>query len=169
MRYVVQTLWPLHIHIALFHFQLAVKVEDTHLPLSTKKRTTRQSKYTNGDLPGGAHDNNDWRKRFITTYEKWLGMRAEPWIISERENVAALQAIWNVVYPHIDYVVDTECAVYHIVSIRFLLFSMFFFTAYMVLTQTGQSACFRVAEWLWVISRGYVQGHVCGREIFAQG
>ncbi|KAI0302275.1 hypothetical protein BC826DRAFT_966257 [Russula brevipes] len=97
---------------------LAVKVEDTHLPLSTKKRAIRQSKYTNADLPGGVHDNNDWRKRFITTYEKWLGMRAEPWIISEHENVAALQAIWNVVYPHIDYVVDVECAVYYIANQR---------------------------------------------------
>jgi hypothetical protein len=39
--------------------------------------------------------NNDWRKKFITTYEKWLGTRAEPWIVREYENLATLQAIWN--------------------------------------------------------------------------
>ncbi|KAI0276550.1 hypothetical protein BC826DRAFT_1192694 [Russula brevipes] len=76
------------------------------------------TKYTNADLPEGTLDNNDWQKRFITTYEKWLGTHAEPWVVGENENLAALQAIWNVVYPHIDHVIDADGPVYYIANQR---------------------------------------------------
>jgi len=123
---VCQYLQPLHVYSFLCYFQTAVKVEDSDVshPKKQSGRTTqaqvegskRTSKYTNNDLPQGALENNDWRKKFITTYVKWLGAHAGPWVDSEEENVAAMQAIWNTVYPHIDHTIDVDGPVYYIVS-----------------------------------------------------
>jgi hypothetical protein len=86
----------------------------------------RQSKYTNLDLPQGAQVNNAWRKKFITTYEKWLGTRSEPWDVAEKDSCEALQLIWNTIYPHIDYVVDADGPVFYIVSV-FLFFGRYLY------------------------------------------
>jgi len=51
-------------------------------------------KYTHLDLPHGALNNNNWQKKFIPTYEKWLGACTELWLISKDPNhISALQAI----------------------------------------------------------------------------
>ena len=106
-------------------FQIAVKVEDSDVPQLRKQsgrapwgqaKGSKRQKYTNSDLPQGALDNNDWRKKFISTYEKWLGAHAGPRVADEVTNVAAMQAIWNAIYPHIDYTIDVNCPVYYIVS-----------------------------------------------------
>jgi hypothetical protein len=108
---------------------MAIKVEDPDTPdvPHSKRRSGRAThtlaegskhptKYTNSDLPKGTLENNDWRRKFITTYEKWLGARAGPWIDKEDENAAAMQAIWDTVYPHIDYTIEVDGPVYYIVS-----------------------------------------------------
>ena len=108
---------------------MVVKAEDTNIPCPKKRCgcTTqaeggkRVTKYTNIDLPQGALDNNDWRKKFVTTYVKWLGAHAGPWINNEDENVAAMQTIWNTVYPHIDYAIDVDGPIYNIVSYSFIV------------------------------------------------
>ena len=105
---------------------MSVKVEEPDMP-PTKRQSgqneggKRQTKYTNIDLPQGAQLNNAWRKRFITTYEKWLGTHSEPWEVAEKDSCEALQLIWNAVYPHIDYVVDADGAVFYIVSVFLFL------------------------------------------------
>jgi hypothetical protein len=79
------------------------------------ERPKHQIKDPKFDLPRGVHDNNDWDKKFIPTYKKFLGTRAKPWTIDEDESIAALQVIWGAVYPHIDYVIDANCLAYHMV------------------------------------------------------
>jgi hypothetical protein len=109
---------------------MAVKVEDSdgQRPKKRSGRTTqaegvkRVTKYTNSDLPQGALENNDWRKKFITTYEKWLGACAGPWINDEDKNIAVMQTIWNAVYPHIEHTIDVDGPVYYIVSCSIPLF-----------------------------------------------
>lgn len=141
MRYVCQYLQPLYVHSYLCYSQISVKVEDSDMS-RPKKRSGRPTqaeggkritKYTNSDLPQGALDNNDWRKKFITTYEKWLGAYAGPWIKNEDENVAAMQAIWNAIYPHIKYTVEVDGPVYYIVS-RFVYCHPPFFILSIILT-----------------------------------
>ena len=73
-------------------------------------------KNTNSGLPRGVDDNDDWYKKFIPTYNKWLGTRVKPWVIDEDESIAALQVIWKAVYPRIDYVIDANCLVYRMAS-----------------------------------------------------
>ena len=80
------------------------------------KRPKHGMEDTNFELPRGVHDNNDWDKKFIPTYTKWLGTRVKPWVVDKDESIAALQVIWRAVYPHIDYVIDADCFAYHIVS-----------------------------------------------------
>jgi hypothetical protein len=101
-------------------------------------------KYTHLDLPHGALDNNDWQKKFILTYEKWLGACVEPWLISKDPNhISALQAIWNAVYPHIDHVIDMDSPVYHIVSLSVSILSLSSFQR-----PIGQPTCLSVAAQL---------------------
>ncbi len=50
--------------------------------------------YTHLNLPHSTLNNNNWQKKFMTMYEKWLGAYAEPWLVSKDLNhVSALQAI----------------------------------------------------------------------------
>jgi hypothetical protein len=86
----------------------------THEPHVERPR--HRIKSTNSDLPHGVHDNGDWYKKFIPTYNKWLGTRVTPWIIDEVESIGALQVIWRAVYPYIDYAIDADCMVYRLVS-----------------------------------------------------
>ena len=107
-----------------------------------KKRSGRNeggkciTKYTNADLPQGAQLNNTWRKKFITTYEKWLGTCTEPWDVEDTDSCMALQAIWNTVYPHIDYVVDADGPVFYIVSSFF--FALYLFFPYSLISYTNR-------------------------------
>jgi hypothetical protein len=104
---------------------MTVKIEDSDIahPKKRSGHTTqaqveggkRPTKYRNSDLPQGALENNNWRKKFITTYQKWLGARAGPWINSEDENLATMQTIWDAVYPHINHTIEADGPVYYIV------------------------------------------------------
>ena len=103
---------------------MTVKVEDFDITCPKKRSgcTTqaqvecgkRPTKYTNSDLPQGTLDNNDWRKKFITTYQKWLGARAGPWINNKDENLATMQTIWDAVYPYINHTIEVDGPVYYI-------------------------------------------------------
>jgi hypothetical protein len=111
-------------------FQLGVKVEDANMPPTKKQGGCSEggkchTKFTNCNLPQGSHDSNNWCRKFIPTYEKWLGTRTEPWIIDKNENVATLQTIWNAVYPHVDHIVDIDGPVYHIVSCIFPFYLLY--------------------------------------------
>jgi hypothetical protein len=151
VQYVGQFLWLSHAYGHLCCTQMAVKVEDSDIPLPKKQsvRTTQAlaeggkcvAKYTNADLPQGALENNDWRKKFIPTYEKWLGARAGPWVNNEDKNLAAMQAIWNAVYPHIDYTIEVDGPVYWIVS-RFVSCDSAFFIISITLTLIDPTTCF---------------------------
>ncbi|KAI0283694.1 hypothetical protein BGY98DRAFT_1093785 [Russula aff. rugulosa BPL654] len=83
------------------------------------ERPRHEIKDPRSKLPNGVDDNGDWYKKFIPTYKKWLGTRDKPWSTIDRdESIAALQVIWRAVYPHIDYVIDAECFVYHLATHR---------------------------------------------------
>lgn len=48
-------------------------------------------KYTHLDLPNGALNNNNWQKKFIPMYEKWLGACTELWLVNKApEHISVL-------------------------------------------------------------------------------
>jgi hypothetical protein len=49
-------------------------------------------------LPEGAELFNRFRAVFIPTYERWVGMQPNPWLIPDDDAVKALRAIWNTIY-----------------------------------------------------------------------
>ncbi|KAF8499774.1 hypothetical protein F5888DRAFT_111124 [Russula emetica] len=104
------------------NFSLAIKDGGTTTIIPPRtyeprvERPKHRIKDTNIGLPHGVYD--DWYKKFIPTYKKWLGTRVKPWIIDEDESIAALQVIWRAIYPHIDYVIDAKCLVYRMANTR---------------------------------------------------
>ncbi|KAH9023836.1 hypothetical protein EDB85DRAFT_300801 [Lactarius pseudohatsudake] len=52
----------------------------------------------NSCLPPGADTNNRFRRVFIPTYERWVGTRANPWLIPDHVAIPVLQTIWDAVY-----------------------------------------------------------------------
>lgn len=82
---------------------------------SRVERPRHRIRDTDSNLPHGVSDNDDWSKKFIPTYKKWLSTRVKPWIDDNDKSVAALQVIWRAVYPHIDYVIDADCSEYRLV------------------------------------------------------
>jgi len=120
---------PLHFHTYFIFLKLAITAGETTTitpPYTYEPRIERPKhriKDTDFGLPHGVHDNNDWHKKFIPTYKKWLGTRAKPWVIDKHESIAALQVIWRAVYPHIDYIIDVncpvDCMVSHVITIHY--------------------------------------------------
>ena len=49
-------------------------------------------------LPDGAELYNRFRRIFIPTYEHWVGMQSNPWLITDDVAVLVLQAIWDTIY-----------------------------------------------------------------------
>ncbi|KAI9433889.1 hypothetical protein H4582DRAFT_1788806, partial [Lactarius indigo] len=49
-------------------------------------------------LPPGTETNNRFRRVFIPTYERWVGTRANPWVIPDHVAIPVLQTIWDAVY-----------------------------------------------------------------------
>ena len=49
-------------------------------------------------LPDGAELYNQFRGIFIPTYERWVGMQSNPWLITDDVAVPVLQAIWDTIY-----------------------------------------------------------------------
>ncbi|KAH9034007.1 hypothetical protein EDB83DRAFT_1784674 [Lactarius deliciosus] len=52
----------------------------------------------NACLPPGAETNNRFRRVFIPTYERWVGTRANTWVIPDHVAIPVLQTIWDAVY-----------------------------------------------------------------------
>ncbi|KAH9057705.1 hypothetical protein EDB87DRAFT_1012581 [Lactarius vividus] len=46
----------------------------------------------------GAESGNRFRRVFILTYERWVGTRANPWVIPDHVAIPVLQTIWDAVY-----------------------------------------------------------------------
>jgi hypothetical protein len=78
--------------------QAMVKVGPTSPP--PKRVAGRKDKPTNSDLPRGTLDNNAWRGRFISTYQRYLAGRVtdEAWGLEDDEAVSLMQKIWNYIY-----------------------------------------------------------------------
>jgi hypothetical protein len=49
-------------------------------------------------LPTGAELHNRFRGIFIPTYERWVGMQPNPWLILDDVAVPVLQVIWDTIY-----------------------------------------------------------------------
>ena len=49
-------------------------------------------------LPVGAELHNRFRGIFIPTYERWVGMQSNPWLITDDVALPVLQDIWDTIY-----------------------------------------------------------------------
>ncbi|KAG6371005.1 hypothetical protein JVT61DRAFT_10725 [Boletus reticuloceps] len=78
---------------------------------SVKKR----SEYTMKDLP--VPSDQRWSCGIIGTLTLWCGSQPNMWVIPDEVFVAALQDIFNNVYPGIKYRVTTNCSV-HAVALQ---------------------------------------------------
>ena len=76
-------------------------------------------------LPAGAEVNNRFRVVFIPTYERWVGMQANPWVIQDGTAIKVLQTIWDAIYVDVPYTVTAGDVVFERVCT--LLFSFFLF------------------------------------------
>ncbi|KAI0654345.1 hypothetical protein C8Q70DRAFT_1058588 [Cubamyces menziesii] len=64
-----------------------------HLPAIVGKR-----KWTTGDLPPGAQNDDRWNSRFVPTLYEYQGSRHDPWTFGDASSVDVVQAIWDKVY-----------------------------------------------------------------------
>jgi hypothetical protein len=73
-------------------------------------------------LPAGADNNNQFRLVFIPTYERWVGMQANPWVIPDGTAIQVLQTIWDAVYVDAPYTVTAGDTVFERVCPSIFLF-----------------------------------------------
>jgi len=71
--------------------------------------------YTNKDLP--VHTDSHWSRTFISTITLWCSTQSNMWNIPNEELAAALQVIFDTVYPNIKYRVTTTGSVFSVVSL----------------------------------------------------
>src|ERR1700677_247135 len=71
-------------------------------------------------LPAGVDDKNRFRVVFIPTYERWVGMQANPWVIPDATAVKVLQTIWDAIYVDAPYTVTAGDVVFERVCTFFL-------------------------------------------------
>ena len=79
---------------------------------------TIKKKYTIKDLPLPCNDSR-WSHRLVGTITLWAGAQPNIWVIPEELLVAAVQVVWDVVFPHVKYRVTADSSVIAIVSSRF--------------------------------------------------
>jgi hypothetical protein len=63
-----------------------------------------RSRFKN-ELPAGAEVHNLFRAVFVPTYERWVGMQANPWVIPDPDAIEALQTIWDAIYVDLPFTV----------------------------------------------------------------
>ena len=78
-------------------------------------------------LPAGANVNNRFRLVFVPTYEWWVGMQANPWVILDSIAIDILQTIWDTIYVGVPYTVTAGSIVFDRVC-PFLFFFHFYFS-----------------------------------------
>lgn len=84
--------------------------QDGYIVEITKK------KYTIKDLPVPSNDSR-WSRGLVGTMTLWTTLQPNPWVIPEENLVAAIQVIWNIVFPEIKYRVSLDGSVMGIVHV----------------------------------------------------
>ena len=74
-----------------------------------------KKKYTAKDLPVPSNDSR-WSRGLVGTITLWAGAQPNVWVIPEELLVAAVQAVWDIVFPHVKYRVTADGSVIGIVS-----------------------------------------------------
>ena len=75
----------------------------------------KQADYVNGDLP--MQVDSHWSRSFIPTATLWCSIQTNIWNIPDNELAAALQKIFNVIYPDVKYRITTTSSVFSVVSV----------------------------------------------------
>ena len=71
--------------------------------------------YVNGDLP--MQVDTHWSWSFIPTAMLWFSIQTNIWNIPDDELAAALQKIFNMIYPDVKYHITTTGSVFSVVSV----------------------------------------------------
>ena len=100
---------------------------------------TIKKKYTIKDLPIPSNDSR-WSRGLVGTITLWAGAQPNVWVIPEESLVAAVQVVWDVVFPRVKYRVTADGSVIAIVSSTFNVWTQRMLTTYSQVQQ-------RLAEW----------------------
>lgn len=95
---------------------VAKKVKMEADAVESKKTQTESkscSEYKNSDLPIPA--DHKWTNTFMDTVILWVGGQPNVWSIPDETLAAALQEIFTVVYPDVQYQVTVHSAVFGVV------------------------------------------------------
>lgn len=77
---------------------------------NTKARAT----YNN--LPSGSLDGNIWRRRYVTSYIKFVAGYKNPWTVPDNVAIETMQKIWDAVYrDKIRYTIELNDACFRLV------------------------------------------------------
>ena len=89
----------------------AIDVDDA------QEKGSKHKRWTNADLPAGAHQNNRWKNTVLPTLVWYFGTQKYPWQIKDDEFCRVLQLIWNAVYgKRLPYTVKTGESVHGLVG-----------------------------------------------------
>ncbi|KAG1805293.1 hypothetical protein EV424DRAFT_1579442 [Suillus variegatus] len=80
-----------------------------------KKRYKSCSTYRNSDLPPQCQDQR-WPKHFLSTLYLWAGSQNDLWQFADTSLVEALQCIFDVVYPDLQYKVTAQGSVFGVAT-----------------------------------------------------
>jgi hypothetical protein len=81
-----------------------------------RRKNGQKTAPSNKDLPHGVHDKDHWHRKFIPTFLWWVAKHSDPWNLDDNDVVIALQQIWDVIYPNIEYTVEQKGAVVAVVT-----------------------------------------------------
>lgn len=105
-----------------------------------EKRYKSRSTYRNSDLPPQCQDQR-WPKHFLSTLYLWAGSQNDLWQFADTSLVEALQCIFDVVYPDLQYKVTAQGSVFGVVRLAI------FFVALLPTHCDLNKATQRLAEW----------------------
>jgi hypothetical protein len=84
------------------------------------KSGSSRNKSANKDLLQGCHDDNRWRRHFVPTLFKFIGIEADPFAVADGDIVITMQKIWKKVYgKRIEHTITVNDIVFRNVSIPF--------------------------------------------------
>jgi len=82
------------------------------------------SQWRNTDLPPMMVEDSSWRRRFIPTVLLWAGSQPDFWSIEPADLLGALQAIFQVLYPGVNHIIQPKGPIMGVVSPR-IIFSLY--------------------------------------------
>ncbi|KAG1806709.1 uncharacterized protein HD556DRAFT_1303115 [Suillus plorans] len=82
-----------------------------------EKRYKSRSTYRNSDLPPQCQDQR-WPKHFLSTLYLWAGSQNDLWQFADTSLVEALQCIFDVIYPDLQYKVTAQGSVFGVATQR---------------------------------------------------